>query len=110
MATKQTTIDLILSHLATAGDVSAKKMFGDYGLFLRGRMIAIVGDDQLFFKPAKKGLTLCSGFKEVSPYPGAKPCFLIPREKWTDTDWLVRLAGLTADEIPLPKKKKKRET
>ena len=43
MATKQTTIDLILGHLAAAGDVSARKMFGDYGLFLRGRMIAIVG-------------------------------------------------------------------
>jgi TfoX/Sxy family transcriptional regulator of competence genes len=110
MATKQTTIDTILSHLAAAGGVSAKKMFGDYGIFLHGRMIAIVGDDQLFFKPTEKGRTLCSGLNEVSPYPGAKPCFLIPSEKWTDTDWLVRLAGLTADEIPLPKKKKKRES
>ena len=109
MATKQTTLDLILGHLRAAGDVSAKKMFGDYGLFLDGRMIAIVGDDQLFFKPTEKGRTLCSGLKEVSPYPGAKPCLLIPREKWTDTDWLARLAGLTADEIPLPKRKKKRE-
>jgi TfoX/Sxy family transcriptional regulator of competence genes len=110
MATKQTTIDLILSHLAAAGDVSAKKMFGDYGLFLRGRMIAIVGDDQLFFKPTENGRTLCAALREVPPYPGAKPCFLIPREKWTDKDWLVRLAGLTADEIPLPKKKRERET
>ena len=107
MATKQTTIDLILSHLAAAGDVSAKKMFGDYGLFLRGRMIAIVGDDQLFFKPTEKGRTLCATLREAPPYPGAKPCFLIPREKWSDREWLVRLAGLTADEIPLPKKKKR---
>jgi TfoX/Sxy family transcriptional regulator of competence genes len=106
MATKQTTIDLLLSQLATAGEVSARKMFGDYGLFLRGRMIAIVGDDQLFFKPTEKGRALCAALREVPPYPGAKPCFLIPGEKWSDREWLVRLSGLTADEIPLPKKKR----
>jgi TfoX/Sxy family transcriptional regulator of competence genes len=107
MATKQTTIDLILSQLAAAGDVSAKKMFGDYGLFLRGRMIAIVGDDKLFIKPTEKGRTLCTGLREVSPYPDAKPCFLNPSEKWSDREWLGRLAGVTGDEIPLPKTKKK---
>jgi TfoX/Sxy family transcriptional regulator of competence genes len=34
MATKQTTIDTILRHLVAPGDGSAKKMFGDYGIFL----------------------------------------------------------------------------
>ena len=110
MATRQTTIDLILSQLAPSGEISAKKMFGDYGLFLRGRMIAIVGNDQLFFKPTEKGRTLCDSLREVPPYPGAKPCFLIPRERWSDRDWLVQLAVATADEIPLPKKKKTRGT
>jgi hypothetical protein len=38
-------------------------------------------------------------FREEPPSPGAKPCFLVPKEKWSDGEWLVRLADLTADEI-----------
>ena len=110
MATKQATIDLILSQLASARGVSARKMFGEYGLFLRGRMIAIVGDDQLFIKPTEKGRALCASIQTVAPYAGAKPCFLIPRKKWSDREWLVRLAEVTADEIPLPEEKKKAKT
>jgi TfoX/Sxy family transcriptional regulator of competence genes len=107
MPTTQSTIDLILRQLAASGDISAKKMFGEYGLFLRGRMIAIVGDDKLFIKPTEKGRALCSSIKEVSPYPGAKPCLLVPQAKWSDRKWLVQLAVATADEVPLPRKKKK---
>ena len=107
MATNQSTIDLLLRQLAAAGDISAKKMFGEYGLFLRGRMIAVVGDDKLFMKPTEKGGALCAGIKQAAPYPGAKPCFLIPRARWDDGAWLVRVAVATADEIPLPAKKKR---
>jgi len=62
----------------------------------------------LFFKPTENGRTLCAALQEVPPYPGAKPCFLVPKEKWTDREWLVQLAVATTDEIPLHKKKKKR--
>ncbi len=108
MPTKQTTIDFLLTQLAGAGDISAKKMFGEYGLFLEGKMIAIVGDDQLFFKPTQRGRALFTTVKEAAPYPGAKPCFLVPKAKWSESEWMVQLAMCTADELPVPKAKKKK--
>jgi len=50
MASKQSTIDFILEQINAAGEVSAKKMFGEYGIFCNGKMVALVCDDQLFVK------------------------------------------------------------
>ncbi len=109
MATAQATIDLLLGQFAdTRDEIVAKKMFGEFGLFCQGRMIAIVGDEQLFFKPTEKGRALFPNAEEVAPYPGAKPCLLVPRERWNDRKWLAQLALATASELPLPKVKKKK--
>jgi hypothetical protein len=42
---------------------------------------------------------------EKSPYPGAKPCFLI-EEKLEDSEWLKKLVEITVKELPEPKPKK----
>jgi len=42
---------------------------------------------------------------EASPYPGAKPYFLIG-EQLDDQQWLSNLIQLTASELPAPKPKK----
>lgn len=55
MASMQTTVDFILKQVAAAGIVSAKKMFGEYGFFCDGKMVALVCDDQLFVKPTLAG-------------------------------------------------------
>jgi TfoX/Sxy family transcriptional regulator of competence genes len=82
MASKQSIVDLILCNLSDAGDISAKKMFGDYGLFLSGRMIGFIADDRLLFKPTSEGRKLFTSLTEESPYPGANPCFLVPESDW----------------------------
>ena len=55
MASRQTTVDFILKQIADAGTVSAKKMFGEYGIFCDGKMVALACDDQLFVKPTLAG-------------------------------------------------------
>lgn len=104
MASKQSTVDFILKHINAAGEVSAKKMFGEYGIFCNGKMVALVCDDRLFVKPTVAGLKLAQGCMEGCPYPGAKPCFLISDENLNDQKWLVDLVKVTADELPFPKK------
>ena len=37
MASKQSTVDFLLDQFAGAGAVSAKKMFGEYGVYLDGK-------------------------------------------------------------------------
>lgn len=107
MASKQSTVDFILKQINDAGEVSAKKMFGEYGIFCNGKMVALICDDQLFVKPTVAGLKLAQGCAEGCPYPGAKPCFLISDEKLKDQKWLVDLVKITADELPFPRKKRR---
>jgi len=108
MATRQGIVDYLLDQLAAAGDVSAKRMFGEYGLFLEGKMVAMVCDDTLYFKPTAKGRALCPSLAEAPPYSGAKPCLVFPEDDWDDRDRLAAMARATFDELPVPKKKTKK--
>lgn len=108
MASKQSTVDFILDQLQEAGDVSAKKMFGEYGLYLFGRMFALVCDDTLFFKPTDGVARHFPDATLAPPYPGAKPCVVIPPERWEDAEWLVPFAVATAQALPLPAPKRKK--
>jgi len=107
MATAQSTVDFILDQLAAVGDVSARKMFGEYGVYSAGRMVALICDDQLFVKPTNAGRAFAGKIAEAPPYPGAKPCLLISAEHIEDGTWLSDLIRISAKEIPEPKKKKK---
>lgn len=105
MASRQSTVDFILDQIAGAGDVAAKKMFGEYGLYCDGRMVALVCDDQLFVKPTAAGRAFAGALEEGSPYPGAKPHLLISGERWEDGEWLSELIRISAAELPPPAKK-----
>lgn len=107
MASKQSTIDFLLDQISRAGVVSARKMFGEYGIYCDGKMPALVCDDNLFIKITEAGRLFLGEVEEAPPYSGAKPYFLIPGEKWDDQEWLSELVAITAREIPLPIKKKK---
>jgi DNA transformation protein and related proteins len=106
MASRQETADYLLDQLARAGQVAARKMFGEYALYLGGKLFALVCDDQLFVKPTAAGRALIGKPREAPPYPGAKPYFLIDGDQCEDAEWLVELVRATVKELPLPKPKK----
>jgi len=106
MATDKDFADYILEQLAGAGELTFKKMFGEYGVFLNGKMTAILSDNQLFIKPTEAGRKFIGEPEEAPPYPGAKNYFLI--DNLDDPDWLSELVRITEKELPLPKPKKKK--
>jgi TfoX/Sxy family transcriptional regulator of competence genes len=108
MASTQKTVDYLLEQMAGAGEVSAKKMFGEYGIYCGEKMPALLSDNELFVKPTPAGRELLRECVERPPYPGAKPCFFISGELWEDGEWLSRLIKVTADNLPLPGAKKKK--
>ncbi len=109
MATQQGTVDYLLEQIADAGDVSARKMFGEYGVYCDGRIVALVCDDQFYLKPTPEGRAdLGDAVDEQPAYPGAKPSFRIDGERWDDAEWMSRLVRLTTAALPLPKPKKPR--
>ena len=108
MATAQNTIDFLLDQLSSLGAASTRKMFGEYCLYLSGKPVGLVCDDQLYLKPTKAGITLIANVTEGSPYPGAKPHLLITPDQWEDAEWLCELVRVTERELPQPKPKSKK--
>jgi TfoX/Sxy family transcriptional regulator of competence genes len=107
MASDSKTVAFILDQLNAAGaGVSSKKMFGEYGLYLDGKMVAMICDDQLFVKPTPEGRAFTGPIEEAPPYPQAKPCLLIDGDRWDDGDWLAELFRVSAAALPAPKPKK----
>jgi DNA transformation protein len=108
MATTQNTIDFLLDQLSALGSASTKKMFGEYCLYLDGKPVGLVCDDQLYLKPTEGGKNTLAKVVEGSPYPGAKPHLLITPDQWEDSEWLCDLVRATDRELPMPKPKVKK--
>ncbi|MBI5447202.1 MAG: TfoX/Sxy family protein [Gammaproteobacteria bacterium] len=105
MSTQQKIVDFILEQISDAGSVSTKKMFGEYGLYCNGRMVALICDDELFIKITSAGKAFVGDCPLKAPYKGAKPCFFISGERWDEHEWLSHLIKISAAELPVPKKK-----
>ena len=107
MATKQSTVDYLLEQIENAGNVRSRKMFGEYAIYCNDKVVALVCDDKLFVKPTEAGKEFLQTIEEAPPYPGAKPYFFISGDQWEDREWLTLLIAKTAEELPLPKPKKR---
>ncbi|MEH3102599.1 MAG: TfoX/Sxy family protein [Sphingomonas phyllosphaerae] len=106
MATQRRTVDFLLEQVTGAGAVTAKPMFGEYGVYVDGKMIGSVCDDQLFVKPTVSGRAHAEPVSDAPPYRGAKPQMLIAADRWDDAEWLGELLRVTAAELPPPKPRK----
>lgn len=106
VATDPAFVEHLIDQLAEVPDLSARRMFGEYALYVGPRVVALACDNQLFVKPTAAGRALLGAPVEAAPYPGAKPCFLI--DQLDDAAFLAALVGATASELPLPKQKKKK--
>ena len=106
MSTQQKTVDYIAEQSAGAGSITTKKMFGEYGMYCDGKVMAFICDDQLFIKPTEAGRAYLGTVTEAEAYPGSKLYFLIDGDRWDDADWLAGLVKATADALPVPKPKK----
>ena len=106
MATDQEFVDFLADQMEGAGDISFKKMFGEYALYCDGKVVALVCDNQLFVKPTPGGRAHIGDPVEAPPYPGAKPHFLI-EDAFEDREWIGALIQITARELPEPKPKRK---
>jgi DNA transformation protein and related proteins len=108
MASSQHTVDLIVAQSSGAGLVSARKMFGEYGLYLDEKIVGLICDDRLFVKTTPAGRAFCGEVEEAPPYPGAKPSMLIDQARIGDARWIGELIAITAAALPAPKKKRPR--
>jgi TfoX/Sxy family transcriptional regulator of competence genes len=103
MATSAQTIAHLLDQLP--GGMTAKKMFGEYALYLGDRVVAFVCDDTLFIKPTPGARALLPAAEMAPAYPGSKD-YIVASDALDDADLMARVVQMVASETPAPKPKK----
>lgn len=106
MASKLEFVEYVCEQLGGAGEITYKKMFGEYGVYCDGKIVGLVCDDQFFVKKTQAGEAILPGCPEASPYEGAKAHLLI--ESVDDRELMARFISATCAELPAPKPKKKK--
>lgn len=107
MPSDQSFVDYIVAQIQNAGEITARKMFGEYGIYSGDIIFGLIADNKLFVKPTNAGREFIGEVIEAPAYPGAKPSFLI-EEKLEDSKWLSELVRVSVKELPPPKPKKKK--
>ena len=108
MASNADFVQYIVDQCSGAGEIVAKKMFGDYGIYCNGKNGKIFGpicDDRFYLKPTEAGRALLRKEELRPPYDGAKDYFYIADVD--DRDYLSSLVRVTYKALPEPKKRKK---
>ncbi|PRY28557.1 TfoX/Sxy family transcriptional regulator of competence genes [Spirosoma oryzae] len=107
MASDQNFVNFVLDQIKNVGVVTAKKMFGEYGIYVDEKLVGLICDNKLFIKPTNAGREFIENVLEAPAYEGAKPSFLI-EDKIEDSEWLSELVRISVKELPTPKPKKKK--
>ena len=77
MASNPDFVQFIADQCAGAGDITTRKMFGDYGIYCNGKIFGLISDNQFFIKPTDAARPLLKTIDMRPPYEGAKPYFYI---------------------------------
>lgn len=103
MASDLEFVEFLADQMAGAGEISHRKMFGEFAVYCAGKVVALVCDNKLFVKPTPGGRKHVGTPVEGFPYPGAKPWLWI-EDAFEDREWLAELIRITASEVPAGKK------
>lgn len=107
MASSMEFVEFVMGQLSDAGEITFKRMFGEFGIYLDGKYLAGICDNTLFFKITEAGKKVMPEYETGAPYAGASPAFVI--SDLDDKEFLKRLAQATWTELPFPKPRKKKE-
>jgi TfoX/Sxy family transcriptional regulator of competence genes len=101
-------IQYVCDQIEDTCDVTYRHMFGGTTLYSKGKVVALICDNQLFIKPTDAGRTYIGTVTEAPAYEGSKEFFLIGDEI-DDTEWLTGLVAVTEQALPKPRTRKKKK-
>lgn len=108
MASRPEYVQYVADQLSGAGEITYRKMFGEYGMYCDGKIFALICNDQLFVKITEAGRSLAPNLEEAPPYEGSKPYFLV--EDIDNREFLTKFVAETCRELPMPKPKKAKKS
>ena len=101
MSTHPEFVQYLLDQLEGLGELRARKMFGDYLVYLNDRPALLVCDGTPFAKPLPCVAELLKDRPTAPPYEGAKAHYVLDPE---DRNTLRRGAGVGGRNSPAPQK------
>lgn len=107
MATGKDFIDYVAEQAGLGEALSFRRMFGEYGVYLDGKVIAFACDNSLFVKATPATGAMTAALPRRPPYAVAKP-YPVADELLDDGEALRALLVATAEALPAPKPKPKK--
>lgn len=103
MATSIEFINYVCEQLSGIGEVSYKKMFGEYMVYLNGKPVVIVCDDTAYVKKLDCIQEYMMDAGVGFPYSGAKEHYILDID---NSDFSKKIVLEIEKVTPLPKKRK----
>ncbi len=101
MATRKDALPPILEAIPGA---TVRSMFGEYALYVQGKVVGFVCDDTIFLKNLAEARALLPNAELGPAYPGSKA--YIVADPWLDDPAVLAAAARAiADALPAPKPK-----
>lgn len=107
MATNLAFVEHVAEQARLGARFTWRKMFGEYALYIDGKVVGFACDDSLFIKPAAATAALVADLPMGPPYPGAK-LYPVADELLDDPGRLQQLLLATWQAVPAPKARKKK--
>ena len=104
MASNTDFVQYIADQCSGAGEIIAKKMFGDYGIYCDGKIFGLICDDCFYLKPTEAVRPLLRVVDMRPPYDGAKDYFYIADVD--DRDYVSHIVPRNLQGLARPKAEK----
>lgn len=104
MACSSEFIESICNILAPLGEVSSRKMMGDYVVYVNGKCVITACDNIAYVKKLPCIADLMADAECGSPYQGAKEAYILDL---TDPKKTFKVIETVWEVLPFPKSKKK---
>jgi TfoX/Sxy family transcriptional regulator of competence genes len=102
--TDRSFLEFVVEQSGLEGALVFKRLFGEYALYLDGKVVAFACDNSLLLKPSPAATQLAPQLPGRPPYPGAKD-YPVMDELLDEPEALRRLLLATAAALPPPKPK-----
>ena len=106
MASSKEYVNYVLEQLSDLDEVSHRAMMGEYIIYYKGKVVGGIYDNRFLVKPVKSAAALMPEAQDELPYEGAKEMLLV--DNLEDRGFMAELFNAMYDELPVPKKKKKK--
>ena len=105
MATDRSFVDYVAEQAGLGDRLTARRMFGEYGLYVDGTVVAFCADNSLFLKLVPDTAALLAGLPQQELFPGSKP-YALADELLDDPERLHDLLLALQRALPAPKPKR----